>query len=81
MCLCEGRQSMRGTVALLLLTVVASCGKNGSPDPSVPRRVTGEGSVPAVYVVNYPLRYFTERIAGDRVDVRFPAPRDVDPAY
>ncbi len=51
MCLCEGRQSMRGPVALLLLAVVASCGKNGSPDPSVPRRVTGEGSVPVVYVV------------------------------
>ena len=81
MCLCEGRQSMRGTVALLLLTVVASCGKNGSPDPSVPPRATGEDSAPVVYVVNYPLRYFTERIAGDRVDVRFPAPPDVDPAY
>ncbi len=81
MCLCEGRQSMWGTVALLLLAVVASCGKNGSPDPSVPRRATGEDSAPVVYVVNYPLRYFTERIAGDRVDVRFPAPPDVDPAY
>jgi len=36
---------------------------------------------PQVYVVNYPLQYFTERIAGDTVDVVFPAPPGVDPAY
>ena len=34
-----------------------------------------------VYAVNYPLQYFAERIGGDRVDVRFPAPQDVDPAF
>jgi zinc transport system substrate-binding protein len=34
-----------------------------------------------VFVVNYPLRYFTERIAGDLVVVHFPAPTDIDPAY
>jgi ABC-type Zn uptake system ZnuABC Zn-binding protein ZnuA len=34
-----------------------------------------------VYTVNYPLQYFAERIGGDRVDVRLPAPADVDPAY
>ena len=36
---------------------------------------------PQVFVVNYPLQYFTERIAGDTVDVIFPAPRNEDPAY
>jgi zinc transport system substrate-binding protein len=36
---------------------------------------------PTVYVVNYPLKYFTERIAENRVDVRFPAPSDEDPAF
>ena len=36
---------------------------------------------PKVYVVNYPLQYLTERIAGDAIDVVFPAPTDVDPAY
>ncbi len=35
---------------------------------------------PAVYTVNYPLAYFAERIAGDSVEVVFPAPADVDPA-
>ncbi|MDH3884721.1 MAG: zinc ABC transporter substrate-binding protein [Desulfobacterales bacterium] len=34
-----------------------------------------------VYVVNYPLQYFTERIGGEHVNVVFPVPADVDPAY
>ena len=34
-----------------------------------------------VYVVNYPLEYFAERIGGDHVQVEFPVPTDVDPAY
>jgi zinc transport system substrate-binding protein len=35
----------------------------------------------SIYVVNYPLKYFAERIGGDYVAVIFPAPPDVDPAY
>lgn len=35
----------------------------------------------AVYTVNYPLAYFAERIGGEQVEVVFPAPADVDPAY
>jgi zinc transport system substrate-binding protein len=35
----------------------------------------------SVYVVNYPLQYFAQRIGGDLVDVHFPAPRDVDPVF
>jgi zinc transport system substrate-binding protein len=34
-----------------------------------------------VYVVNYPLKYFAERIGGDLVDVQFPVPAGEDPAY
>ncbi len=34
-----------------------------------------------VYVVNYPLQYFAERIGGKHVEVVFPAPGGVDPAY
>ena len=34
-----------------------------------------------VYTVNYPLKYFAERIAGEHAKVVFPAPPDVDPAY
>ena len=32
-------------------------------------------------VVNYPLKFFAERIGGDLVEVQFPAPGDTDPAY
>ena len=34
-----------------------------------------------IYVANYPLKYFTERIAGSHVKVIFPSPADIDPAY
>jgi zinc transport system substrate-binding protein len=34
-----------------------------------------------VYTVNYPLKYFAERIGGEHAEVVFPAPADVDPAY
>jgi zinc transport system substrate-binding protein len=34
-----------------------------------------------VYAVNYPLKYFAERIAGEHATVVFPAPADEDPAY
>lgn len=35
----------------------------------------------SAYVVNYPLKYMAERIGGGHVNVTFPAPPDVDPAY
>jgi zinc transport system substrate-binding protein len=34
-----------------------------------------------VYAVNYPLKYFCERIGGDQVEVFLPVPKDIDPAY
>ena len=34
-----------------------------------------------VYVVNYPLKYFAERIGQAHVNVVFPAPADIDPAF
>ena len=36
---------------------------------------------PTVYVVNYPLQYFAQRIGGEQVRVVFPAPVDGDPAF
>jgi len=36
---------------------------------------------PQVYVANYPLKYFAERLGGDAVEVKFPAPGDEDPAF
>ena len=34
-----------------------------------------------LFVVNYPLKYFAERIGAEHVRVVFPAPAEVDPAY
>ena len=34
-----------------------------------------------VFAVNYPLAYFAERIGGDLIDVYYPIPTDVDPAF
>jgi len=34
-----------------------------------------------LYTVNYPLTYFAERIGGEHINVVFPAPPDVDPAF
>jgi zinc transport system substrate-binding protein len=34
-----------------------------------------------VYVVNYPLQYFAERIGGEHVNVFFPAQANIDPAF
>ena len=34
-----------------------------------------------VFAVNYPLLYFAERIGGDHIDLIFPIPDNVDPAY
>ncbi len=36
---------------------------------------------PTVAVTNYPLKYFAERIAADLVEIVFPIPPDVDPAF
>lgn len=36
---------------------------------------------PVVQTSNYPLAYFAQRIAGDKVDVQFLAPADGDPAF
>ena len=37
--------------------------------------------MPVVYSVNYPLAWMAGQIAGDRVEVVFPAPADIDPAH
>ena len=34
-----------------------------------------------IYTVNYPLKYFAERIAAEHAEVVFPAPAEVDPAF
>jgi zinc transport system substrate-binding protein len=56
-----------------LIHTVALSGISYS-DTDVPGKLT-------IYVVNYPLKYFAERIAGDHAKVVFPAPSEGDPAF
>jgi zinc transport system substrate-binding protein len=66
----------RFVLAFVGLAMILGCRPPGDP-PAVPARA----GKPAVYVVNYPLQYFAERIGGDAVEVVFPAPPGEDPAY
>jgi zinc transport system substrate-binding protein len=46
-----------------------------------PSLVGGSSDKLVIYTVNYPLKYFAERVGGDHVQVVFPVPTDEDPAY
>lgn len=60
------------------ILLVTSC----KPAPQVGGSVSSaSGGKPVVYVANYPLKYFAERIGGNLINVKFPAPADEDPAF
>jgi zinc transport system substrate-binding protein len=62
----------------MLPLLMLACGPGGE----APRAEARSSAAPlVVYAVNDPLRYFAERIGGSRVDVHFPAPEGVDPAF
>lgn len=58
-----------------LLAGFSGC-RQSSPPVAVPPR-----EKPEVWVTNYPLRYFTERLGGDAVTVVYKVPPDIDPAF
>jgi zinc transport system substrate-binding protein len=59
--------------------ILAGC---SSQEGNQAEKKSGEKTtVPVVYVSNYPLQYFVERIAASLVEVRFPAKTANDPAY
>jgi len=66
---------LAGIAIAALLSACSPSVDQAGPVPGQP----GEGAL-VVYAVNYPLAYFAERIGGDAVDVRLPAPPGVDPA-
>lgn len=68
------------TAASLAGLILASCGKSGDGETGGASGDAAKGK-PAVYVANYPLKYFAERIGGQAVRVVFPAPGDEDPAF
>lgn len=72
-------------ISLLIgLPALVGCGggaPEGAPEPQTPSVDTSSQEVLSVYTVNYPLQYLAKRIGGELVEVSFPAPGDVDPAY
>lgn len=65
---------MRILLLLSLALSLAGCRPEQDPLPVVRK---GGG----VFVVNYPLEFCAQRIAGDLVPIHFPVPPDVDPAF
>jgi len=67
------------TILALAAGLVASCsrkpGQTVAPSPETTREK------PLVYTTFYPTAYFTERIAGETVDVICPVPPDADPIF
>lgn len=49
--------------------------------PDQPAAGSPAPSTPTIAVVNYPLAYFAERLAGDFATILFEAPADEDPAF
>ena len=68
----------------IILNIVLLLSLAGCTSPDVEKQADEAdqtGGLPIVYVSNYPLEFFVERIAGPVVDVRFPAAASGDPAY
>ena len=57
--------------------MLVACGQA----PEAPVVISGSMNDLQIYTVNYPLAYMAERIGGEYVNVSFPAPGDVDPAF
>ena len=60
---------------LFLVALAAGCSEQAT------EQVQQETKKPVVYVSNYPLHYFVERIAADLVELQFPVAGDGDPAF
>lgn len=61
-------------------TLCACVGCEDHSEDTVPR-ITGNRSVPVILAVNYPLKYFAERIAEGLAKAELPVPPGVDPAF
>ena len=71
------RIARRAFMVSLFALVALGCSKKDAPATPA-----GNGErPPSVYTVNYPLAYFAERLAPEGVEIVFPAPSHVDPAF
>ena len=78
------RKTNRLILLLFLLFSVSeltSCSESNPQSQSSPSQTEISNNKPIIYVANYPLKYFSDRIGGDLIQVKFPIPADVDPAF
>lgn len=66
---------MKKTILILVVTVLFSCERRTSK-----KQIKSQDKL-SVITVNYPLFYFTERIAGGLLNLQYIIPNDIDPAY
>ncbi len=74
-------EALHRTAIFLVLAALTACGgEDSSGAPDARGHLAGDGTV-RVFASNYPLRYFAERIGGGSVEIVFPIPADIDPAF
>ena len=71
------RTTQLAGVMFLLAFLMVGCSTNDTRQ--APAHTNARPAI--VYTVNYPLAYFAQRLAPEDVEVVFPAPPDVDPAF
>lgn len=71
------------SLLLVSLACVSLCGCSDAPQAE--KLAQPKNETPIVLTVNYPIQYFAERIAGsllgERLKIKLPVDRDVDPAF
>ena len=72
-----GRTTQHACSMALLGLLAIGCSTNKAPGAPA----EAEQRPATVYTVNYPLTYFAQRLAPEHVEVVFPAPTGVDPAF
>ena len=66
--------------ALAIIGLLTACQQPASPEAGDTGKEQGSRKL-QIYVVNYPLQYFAQRIGGDQARVEFPVPSGLDPAF
>ncbi len=64
-----------------ILVIIALMALNACNQQKTSKPKDAQAGKIKVAVVNYPLKYFTERIGGDLTEVLYPIQDDVDPSY
>ena len=67
---------LKTSLSLFLVLICFSCGKKKPPEA-----VAEKNDLLKVVPVNYPLYYFADRIGGQWIELAYPIPSGIDPAY